>query len=110
MKTDMRWIMAILSFIVFNGTAPDFADAQTSTSTPTNGQVPSGPSAPTSISTPSNTVGNTPSSVRTGAQNSGYSAGGNTVNNNINNTQVGNRSAGQPIGAGSNTSKGYGNR
>jgi hypothetical protein len=96
--------------IVVSASFPQFVCAQMSNSTPTNGQVSTAPGAPTAISTPLNTVGNTPSSVRTGPQNSGYSAGGNTVNTNINNTQVGNRSVGQPVGAGNSTSRSYGSR
>jgi hypothetical protein len=104
-----HYLLDLLTAIAFiNAAYPQFVYAQTSNSGQTNGQVSTAPGAP--ISAPSNTVGNTPSSVRTGAQNSGYSAGGSTVNTNINNTQVGNRSAGQPIGAGSNTSRSYGSR
>jgi hypothetical protein len=54
---------------------------------------------------PPSTVGNTPSSLQGGLNNtSGYSATGSTVNGNINNTAVGNRSPGQPVGGGSQTS------
>lgn len=62
------------------------------------------------VSAPTTTVGNTPSAISGGNNNTGYSAYGSTVNGNLNNTRVGNRGGGQPIGSGSQTSASSGSQ
>jgi hypothetical protein len=80
-----------------------------STSTTSQGSMPNNFN-PAARLTPTDTTGNTPSALRTGAQSSGYSAGGGTVNSNINNTQTTIRGSGQPVGGGAQTTQPYGGR